>query len=280
MFGVWLALCCALNRQLCGGLACPTLSMDKTLVLPRRSEVKAQVEVSCRLSSQHRRLPTHRTRRRSRLLNRIRFFVNHQMVAHEILVIAISYLFVAAGLWNDRVLGLAPTPYSRLAELLLAAALALEIISRLEFTYERPAGFWILIAADVTSILTIFPAIKFVALLRLFRTLYASARLVGLLDCLACKYKNPLYLIGIYPLVVPAVSAVVYAVERNVNGSPIKTYFDALSVCFTFALTLGNVRPESPISMGLCGILFLAGIVCIGILTNAISARYSGEANA
>lgn len=48
----------------------------------------------------------------------------------------------------------------------------------------------------------------------------------------------------------------------------------AFGVCFVFALSLGNVRPTSPAAMAMCGVLFLVGIICIGVFTNAISARY------
>ena len=75
----------------------------------------------------------------------------------------------------------------------------------------------------------------------------------------------------------PLCAAVVLALERNIPTSSIHNYLTALGVCFAFALSLGNVRPESPFAMAMYGGLFLLGIICIGVFTNAISARYLRE---
>ena len=43
------------------------------------------------------------------------------------------------------------------------------------------------------------------------------------------------------------------------------------------ALSLGNVRPANPLAMALCGAIFILGLVCIGVATNALSARYGNR---
>lgn len=225
------------------------------------------------LSARSRTQTRHRPRR-SPLLNRIRYFVNHQEITHEIIVITVSYCFIAAGAWNDSLLGFAPSTFSRSSEFLMAAVLGLEVLTRLIFTKKRPLSFWLLLLLDIVSVLTIVQAFFAIGFLRVFRLLYASMRLGVLLDRLARRYQNPGYLIGMFPLVVPLLAAVVFAIERRTTGSPIHNYVDALAVCFTFSLTPGNVRPASAWAMGICGALFLAGLLSIGICTNAISMRY------
>lgn len=192
-------------------------------------------------------------------------------------MIVASYTFVTIGAWNDRILGLAPTPLTRALELILALALALEIIARATLTSRRGNAFWIVLGLDALSVLTVIPWLVGASLLRLGRLLYAVVRLVHLLDRLALKRRNSLYLIVLYPVVVPLVAAVVYALESRTAHSTIRNYFEALAVCFQFALSLGNVRPENPWAMALCGMLFIAGIVCIGVATNAVSARYDAS---
>jgi hypothetical protein len=215
--------------------------------------------------------------KRSRRWNRLRYFVNHQAIAHEVLVIAVSYAFIAAGAWNDGILGFAPSPLSRACEFLMAVILGLEILTRAAFIKDRSPTFWTLLLLDSVSILTIVPQISYLSFLRLGRLVYASIRLTALLDRLSCRAHNPVYLVGLYPLVVPLLAAVVFAIEKRTPGSAIHTYIDALTICLTFSLSLGNVRPTSPWAMAICGALFLAGLLLIGICTNAISARYADD---
>lgn len=195
--------------------------------------------------------PTPVRRKRLRRWNRLRHFVNHQAIAHEVLVIAVS------------------------CEVLMALILCSEVLIRIAFAKDRSPTFWALIVLDSVSILTIVPQISYVSLLRLGRLVYASVRLTALLDRLSCRSRNPAYLIGIFPLVVPLLAAAVFAIEKRTTGSPIHTYVDAIVVCLTFSLSLGNVRPTSPWAMAICGALFIAGVVLIGICTTAISARYA-----
>lgn len=204
----------------------------------------------------------------------LRAFVNSDGVEHEGLVLGVSYLFILAGAWNDALLGFAPSIWSHALELLMATILALEIASRVMFTQNRTLGYYTILALDLVSLLTVFPFFIGAGFARLGRMFYAVWRLCRTLDKMASSRKNPLYLTALYPFGVPLMAAIVYALERHMPGSTIHNYFEALLVCFAFALSLGNVRPASPFAMAICGILFLAGLVCIGIITNWVSNRY------
>jgi len=166
---------------------------------------------------------------------------------------------------------------SKVLEAAAASAIAAEIIARLALARNRPLGYWLILSLDVVSILTIFPQLRFFALARAVRGAYASLRLIVLLDRLARRAKQAAYLIFIFPLVVPLMAAIVYAFEYHAPHCPIRTYLQALSICFSFALSLGNIRPVTAGAMAVCGTLFLLGILCIGILTNSISLRYASS---
>lgn len=102
-----------------------------------------------------------------------------------------SYAFIAAGAWNDGLLGFDPSTLSRACELAMAVILALEIFSRAAFIKDRSPTFWTLILLDSVSILTVFPQIAYLSFLRLGRLVYASVRLTALLDPLSCRAHNP-----------------------------------------------------------------------------------------
>lgn len=205
---------------------------------------------------------------------RLRTLVNDRDAVHEAIVVVISYLFIFAGSWNDGYIGLPSSPWSKAAELFMAICVALEIVSRMVFVRRKTLPFWTFVTFDSISLLTIFPTLQWIAFARLLRAFYASWRLIALLDRLAYRRRNPMYLIGLYPLVVPLLAIAVYAMERGTPGSAIHNYLQALSVCLTFALTLGSVRPVSFGGTIVCGFLLLLGIVCLGILANALSTRY------
>lgn len=204
----------------------------------------------------------------------LRTFVNSDGIEHEGVVIVVSYLFILAGAWNDALLGFAPSIWSHITESTMATALALEIASRVMFTQNRTLSYYGILLLDLISLLTIFPFFVGAGFARLGRMFYAVWRLLRALDKMASRKKNPLYLTALFPFGVPLMAAIVYALERHMPSSTIHNYFEALLVCFAFALSLGNVRPASPFAMAICGILFLAGLVCIGIITNWVSSRY------
>src|SRR2546421_8329007 len=151
-------------------------------------------------------------------------FVNKADWQHEALVIFVSYLFIFAGSWNDGLLGLRVSLWSRIAEVVMAMVISLEITSRLIFTTKKRAPFWAFVIFDFISVLTILSSLQWIALIRLLRSLYASFRLFVLLDRLACRTRNAMCLVGLYPVAVPLLASVVYAFERLTPGSPIHNY--------------------------------------------------------
>jgi hypothetical protein len=213
-------------------------------------------------------------RRRHPLLARLDYFVNDAAIAHEIFAIAISYLLIVSAFWNEELLGMAASPASHAFEIAIATMLVLEITSRIMFTQVRDTAFWAILSLDIISLLSVSPHFRYAVFGRVIRGVYATVRLTALLDALARRTKNASYLLPLFPLIVPIMASLVYAFERNAPGTPVHNYLDALGICFSFALSLGNVKPVTTGAMTICGALFVMGIVCIGIIINTISQRY------
>ena len=205
---------------------------------------------------------------------RIDEFVNSRGIAHEVVVVVVSYLFVFAGAWNDGYVGLIVSPASGVIEFCMAAILLLEITSRLLFSRERRPSFYALIVLDVVSLLTVIPFLTGFAFARLFRLGYASWRTVLLLERLARTRNNAMYLAWIYVLIVPIAAAMLFAVEAHTGHSPVRNYLDALAMTVGYALTLGSSRPSTYSGNIICGILFVGGVLCIGIIGNTLASRY------
>ena len=204
-------------------------------------------------------------------------FINSQGIAHEVVVVVVSYLFVFAGAWNDGYVGLAPSPASGIVEACMAAILLLEITSRLLLVRERRFSFYALIFLDVVSLLTVIPYLTGFAFARLFRLGYASWRTVLLLERLAKTRNNAMYLAWIYVLIVPLAAAMLFAVEAHAGNSPVKNYLDALAMTVGYALTLGSSRPTTYSGNIICGVLFVGGVLCIGIIGNTLANRYAND---
>jgi hypothetical protein len=201
-------------------------------------------------------------------------FINSQGIAHEVVVVVVSYLFVFAGAWNDGYVGLIASPASGVVEFCMAVILVLEITTRLLFARERRLSFYALIVLDVVSLLTVVPAFTGFAFARLFRLAYASWRTVLLLERLARVRNNAMYLAWIYLLIVPMAAAMLFAVESHAGHSPVRNYLDALAMTVGYALTLGSSRPTTYTGNIVCGVLFVGGVLCIGIIGNTLANRY------
>jgi hypothetical protein len=204
-------------------------------------------------------------------------FINSQGIAHEVVVVVVSYLFVFAGAWNDGYVGLVPSPASGVIEACMATILLLEITSRLLFVHRRRFSFYALIVLDVLSLLTVIPYLTGFAFARLFRLGYASWRTVLLLERLAKTRNNAMYLAWIYVLIVPLAAAMLFAVEAHAGNSPVKNYLDALAMTVGYALTLGSSRPSTYTGNVICGVLFVGGVLCIGIIGNTLANRYAND---
>jgi hypothetical protein len=205
---------------------------------------------------------------------RIDNFVNSRGIAHEVVVVVVSYLFVFAGAWNDGYVGLVASPASGIVEVLMAIILLMEISSRLLFMRERRFGFYALIVLDFVSLLTVIPAAMGFAFARIFRLGYASWRTALLLERLAKARNNAMYLAWIYVLIVPIAAAMLFAVESQAGNSPVRNYLDALAMTVGYALTLGSSRPSTYTGNIICGVLFVGGVLCIGIIGNTLANRY------
>ena len=204
-------------------------------------------------------------------------FVNSHSLAHEILVIVVSYLFIFSGAWNDGLVGVLPSALSWIVEIIMAAILSLEILSRVFFTNRRGFGFYSLLLLDVVSLLTLIPAFVGVAFARFIRLIYASWRTTALIEQVAKRRNNAMYLVWIYPLVSPLAAALLYAIELQAPHPAVKSYLDALGMTVGYSLTLGNTRPSTYAGNIVCGALFVAGIICISVIGNALARRYTSE---
>jgi hypothetical protein len=95
-----------------------------------------------------------------------------------------------------------------------------------------------------------------------------------LLERLARTRNNAMYLAWIYVLIVPIAAAMLFAVESHAGHSPVRNYFDALAMTVGYALTLGSSRPSTYAGNIICGLLFVGGVLCIGIIGNTLANRY------
>lgn len=204
-------------------------------------------------------------------------FVNSRGLLHELTVIIISYLFIFAGAWNDGFVGLFPSVLSAAVEIIMAVVLFLEILSRVFFTKRRGLSFYALLFLDVASLLTVVPAFTGIAFARIIRLIYASWRTTALIERIANARNNAMYLVWIYPLVLPLAAALLYAIESKSQHAALKSYFDALAMTVGYSLTLGSSRPNTYAGNIICGVLFVAGILCISVIGNTLAQRYAPE---
>ena len=192
-------------------------------------------------------------------------------------MLTVSYLFIFAGAWNDGLIGLFPSALSSAVEIIMAIVLILEISSRLIFTKDRSLGFYGLLSLDVASLLTLVPALMGIAFARIVRLIYASWRTTALIERLARERNNAVYLVWIYPLVLPLAAAILFAIESQSHHAAVRSYFDALAMTIGYSLTLGSTRPNTYAGNVICGILFVAGILCISVIGNTLAQRYTSK---
>lgn len=190
-------------------------------------------------------------------------------------MITVSYLFIFAGAWNDGLIGLLPSTFSSVVEIIMATILVLEILSRVAFSKDKSFGFYGLLSLDVASLLTLVPALMGIAFARIIRLIYASWRTTALIERLARQRNNAVYLVWIYPLVLPLAAALLFAIESQSHHPAIKGYLDALAMTIGYSLTLGSSRPNTYAGNVICGILFVAGILCISVIGNTLAQRYT-----
>jgi hypothetical protein len=214
---------------------------------------------------------------RASIRSTIRRFVEGHDVYADVLTLVLSYLFVLVGAWNDNLLGLEPNVFTILLEWALALGLATEIVLRLLFVRERQWHFWPMIIVDAISVATILPGPAYMTFARSARIVVCAGRLLQLIDTLSRRHANPYLVLLVYPFVVPITAAIFYAVERGALHAQVHNYFNALVLMLSYTLTVGLItnHPVTHIGKAMAGIMFLTGLLCVSILGNALTTRYS-----
>ncbi len=191
--------------------------------------------------------------------------------------LALSYAFILFAAWNDSLLGLEPNGYTLFAEYALALGLAGEIVVRLMFTIERQWYFYPLIVVDAISVLTVIPTLVFVTFARVIRLVVSAGRMLHLIDRLARRHANPYLILLIYPLVIPTAAALFFAFEREAANTQVHNYFQAFVLTLSYSLTIGiaSNHPVTYVGKVIAGVMLLTGLLCVSIVGNALTARYS-----
>jgi hypothetical protein len=197
----------------------------------------------------------------------------------DAVTLVLSYAFIFLGALNDRLLGIEPSPLTVALEWLLATGLAIEIALRLRFTRKRPWYFYPLVLVDVAAVATIIPGLKFIQFARTLRILVSGGRMLQLIDAISRRRGNPYLVLLIYPFIVPPVSALFYFVERHANNANVHDYFHALILMLSYSLTVGFAANHPVTYSGklLAGVMFLTGLMCVSIIGNALTSRYTEQ---
>jgi hypothetical protein len=208
---------------------------------------------------------------------RVERFLRDDALLIDVLTLVLSYAFILVAAWNDRLLGLPPNVVTWCAEYALAAALACEVVFRLVYVVNRPWYYYPLIAVDVVAILTVIPGLAYVTIARVARLLVSAGRVLQLIDQLARARGNPYLILLVYPLVVPIAAALFYTVERSASNVQVHNYFQALTLMMSYSLTVGlaSNHPVTYAGKLLAGVMFLTGLMCVSIVGNALTDRYS-----
>lgn len=200
--------------------------------------------------------------------------------SHDILIVILSYAFILIGAWNDNLLGLCPTMITFGMEYFLAFLLLIEVVFRFIFTKNKNQNFYLFVFIDILSVLTVIPGILYMSFARLARLFVNGFKILKILDHISRKTSNPYYMLYLYPLVIPMISALLYAVEKNARNVNVHNYFDALYMAFSYSLTIGlsSHHPVTMIGNIICGGLLLIGFMIVAVIGNTLSIRYSKDA--
>lgn len=193
----------------------------------------------------------------------------------QLSVILISYVFIGAGAVNDKLLGINPSMVSLVVEWLAAGLLAIEVVHRWLRHPVKSLEFKTLIMLDIISLITVVPGLAIVTFARSLRMVLAMIRFGYCLDTIARHAKSIMPILWIYPVMLPVLAGLIYVAERGDIHSSIHNYFDAYTIAFQFAVSLGNTRPDTSLGMMWATVTFLLGLICIGLSTNALYARYA-----
>lgn len=207
----------------------------------------------------------------------IRRILEGEDIYADALALILSYAFILFGTWNDGLLGMQPARWTYFVEWLLATGLAFEIGLRLCYARERAWYFYPLVLIDAISVATVIPGATFIQFARTIRILVSGGRMLQLIDGISRKRGNPYLVLLIYPFVVPIVAAFFFVVERHAANAQVHNYFQAFSLVMSYSLTVGLSanHPVTYTGKVLAGLMFLAGLMCVSIIGNTLSARYA-----
>lgn len=203
-------------------------------------------------------------------------FLEGEDIYADAATLLLSYAFIFFGAWNDRLIGLEPTLWTFILEWILALGLAVEVVVRLRYARERAWYFYPLIVIDSLSVATVIPGFMFVQFGRTARILVSGGRMLQLIDVISRKRGNPYLVLLIYPFVIPVVAAFFFVVERHAANAQVHNYLQAFSLVLSYSLTVGLAgnHPVTYTGKILAGLMFLAGLMCVSIIGNALSDRY------
>lgn len=198
-------------------------------------------------------------------------------VMADVVTLVLSYAFIFFGAWNDGLLGFAPDAATLALEWVLALGLATEIVLRLRYARERKWYFYPLIAIDAASVLTVVPGLIFVQFARAVRIAVSGGRMLQLIDVISRKRGNPYLILLVYPFVVPILAAFFFYVEHHAANAQVHNYAQAFASMLSYSLTVGlaSSHPVTYTGKMLAGLMFLTGLMCVSIIGNALSERYS-----
>lgn len=198
-------------------------------------------------------------------------------VLADVVTLVLSYAFIFFGAWNDHLLGLAPNYATWGLEWALALGLATEIVLRLRYARERKWYFYPLLAIDAASVLTVVPGLLFVQFARAVRIALSGGRMLQLIDVISRKRGNPYLILLVYPFVVPIFAALFFYVEHRAAHAQVHNYLQAFASMLSYSLTVGlaSSHPVTYTGKVLAGLMFLTGLMCVSIIGNALSERYS-----
>jgi voltage-gated potassium channel len=208
---------------------------------------------------------------------RVRELIRSDTLTADIVTLMLSYAFILVSAWNDDLLGLPPNVFTLVGEYLLAAGLAVEIVLRLIIVEDRAWYFYPLVVIDAISVLTVIPGLVFVTFARVVRLLVSGTRMLRIIDKLSRAHGNPYIILLVYPLVVPIAAALFFLFERHAPGTQVHNYFQALVLMMNYSLTVG-LASNHPVTMEgkvIAGIMLLTGFMCVSIIGNALSTRYT-----
>ncbi len=137
--------------------------------------------------------------------------------------------------------------------------------------------FYPLIAVDAISVLTVIPNVVYVTFARVIRLIVSGGRMLQLIDRMSRRRGNPYMILLIYPLVVPIAAALFSRQALAPRTCRCTIIFKSLILMLSYSLTIGiaSNHPVTYTGKVIAGIMLLAGLLCVAIVGNALTDRYS-----